>query len=108
VLSDARFLVIHIACNEKASKSNKLADAEIHFTAGPLQGLRLCGFTIYGKWEQKKLTATNVTFPKRTYQTRQKETRDYMLLRPQPGVPAERVNEIATMILAAYEAQKTV
>jgi hypothetical protein len=106
-MPDSTFLVVSIVCHNKASKSNKLADAEIHFTAGPMRGLRLCGFTIYGKWEQKKLTATNVTFPKRTYQTRQKETRDYMLLRPQPGVPAERVNDIAELILAAYESQKT-
>ena len=42
----------------------KLADAELHFTGGELDGLRLIGFSI---WARKDGTGQNVTFPARQF-----------------------------------------
>ena len=36
-------MVVKIVPNDKGSPSDKLADAELHFTEGDLQGLRLPG-----------------------------------------------------------------
>ena len=44
----------------------KLADAELHFTGGELDGLRLIGFSI---WARKDGTGQNVTFPARQFTT---------------------------------------
>ncbi len=41
----------------------KLADAELHFTEGPLEGLKLIGF---GVWERKD-RRRDVTLPARVY-----------------------------------------
>jgi len=43
-------MTVKIVPNEKANPPGKLADAELHFTAGPLEGLKLIGF---GIWERK-------------------------------------------------------
>lgn len=83
----------------------KLADAEVLFKDGPLDGLRLVGFSIWGKRKTEKVEPT-VTFPKRSYQTRGKEKRDYMMLRPQVGRGPEATCTITNMILEAYEAQR--
>ena len=41
----------------------KLAEAELHFTEGPLAGLKLIGFAI---WERRGGAGNNVTFPRRS------------------------------------------
>jgi len=41
-----------------------LADAEIHFTEGPLEGLKLIGFAV---WETRGGGKRNITFPARQY-----------------------------------------
>jgi len=33
--------------NDKGSPAGKLADAELHFSGGPLDGLKLIGFAIW-------------------------------------------------------------
>lgn len=43
----------------------KLADAELHFTSGALDGLKLIGF---GIWERRNNGGRNVTFPARPVQ----------------------------------------
>lgn len=63
--------------NDKGNPSGKLADAELHFAGGPLDGLKLIGFTI---WE-RKTGGRNVTFPARQY-TVNGERRSFALLRP--------------------------
>ena len=37
-------MTIKIVSNEKGNPPGKLADAELHFTDGPLEGLKLIGF----------------------------------------------------------------
>ena len=51
---------VKITPNEKGNPPGKLADAELHFTDGPLEGLKLIGFSI---WEKRGGGGRNVTFP---------------------------------------------
>ena len=43
-------MTIKITPNDKGNPPGKLADAELHFTDGPLEGLKLIGFAI---WERR-------------------------------------------------------
>jgi hypothetical protein len=90
-------MTVRILPNEKGHTPGKLADAELYFTEGPLQGLKLLGFSI---WERKTGTGRNVTFPARQY-TVNGERRSFALLRPVEDATAqERVREL---ILQAYQ-----
>ena len=64
--------------NEKGAPTGKLADAEVHFTDGEMEGLRLLGFAV---WERRNGPGRNVTFPARTYSVNG-ERRSFSLLRP--------------------------
>jgi len=55
---------VHISPNDKANPPGKLADCELHFTDGPLEGLKLIGFSV---WERRGGNGRNVTFPARQY-----------------------------------------
>jgi hypothetical protein len=89
-------MTVKILPNEKGNPPGKLADAELYFTDGPLQGLKLIGFSI---WERKTGTGRNVTFPARQY-TVNGERRSFALLRPiEDATSQERVREL---ILQAY------
>ena len=82
--------------NNKGTPSGKLADAELHFTAGPLDGLKLVGFAI---WERKG-GGRNVTFPARAYSVNG-ERRSYALLRAM--VDNTGYDRLRDLILAAYK-----
>jgi hypothetical protein len=86
-----------ITPTEKNALPGKLADAELHFTEGVLDGLKLIGFTV---WERRTGGGRNVTFPARTYSVNG-ERRSFALLRPAAGdiTGQDRVRE---MILEAY------
>src|SRR5918994_2016038 len=72
-------MTIKIAANDKGNPPGKLADAELHFTEGPLDGLKLIGFSI---WERRGGNGgRNVTFPARQYSVNG-ERRSFPLLRP--------------------------
>jgi hypothetical protein len=43
-------MVVKIVPNDKANPPGKLADAELHFTDGVLEGLKLIGFAV---WERR-------------------------------------------------------
>ena len=84
-------MVIKITPNDKGSPAGKLADAELHFDGGELEGLKLVGFAV---WERRTGTGRNVTFPARAYSVNG-ERRSFALLRPdgrhrQPGQGARR------------------
>ena len=81
--------------NDKGNPAGKLADAELHFSGGPLDGLKLIGFAI---WERKQ-GARNVTFPARQYSVNG-ERRSFALLRP--AVDASSQDRLRDLILAAY------
>lgn len=89
-------MTIKIVSNEKGNPPGKLADAELHFSDGPLEGLKLIGFAI---WERKTGAGRNVTFPARTYSVNG-ERRSFSLLRPLADTTAQ--NKIRDLILEAY------
>ena len=43
-------MTIKFSQNDKGSPAGKLADAELHFSGGPLDGLKLIGFSV---WERR-------------------------------------------------------
>ena len=89
-------MTIKILPNEKGNPPGKLAEAELYFTDGPLQGLKLIGFSI---WERKTGPGRNVTLPARQY-TVNGERRSFALLRPiEDATSQERIREL---ILQAY------
>jgi hypothetical protein len=90
-------MTIKIVANDKGNPPGKLADAELHFTDGPLEGLKLIGF---GVWERKTGSGRNVTFPARQYSVNG-ERRSFSLLRP--AVDSTAQNRIRDLILEAYE-----
>lgn len=87
---------IKFIANDKGSPVGKLADVELHFTDGPLSGLKLIGFAI---WERRTGTGRNVTFPARQYSVNG-ERRSFALLRPSDTVDAQ--NALRDAILSAY------
>ena len=88
-------MTIKILPNEKGNPPGKLADAELHFTSGPLEGLKLIGF---GIWERKS-GGRNVTFPARQYSVNG-ERRSFALLRP--ILDATVQDRIRDLVLQAY------
>ena len=89
-------MTVRIQPNDKASPVGKLADAELHFTDGPLDGLKLIGFAV---WERRSGDGRNVTFPARQYSVNG-ERRSFALLRPIGDVSAQ--DRIRDVILQAY------
>ena len=84
-----------------ANPPGKCADAELHFTAGPLAGLKLIGF---GIWERRSGGGRNVTFPARQYAVNG-ERRSFALLRPTDagqGLTTAGQDRIREAILQAY------
>ena len=71
-------MMIRITPNDKGNPPGKLADAELHFLEGPLEGLKLIGF---GIWERRGGGGRNITFPARQYAVNG-ERRSFALLRP--------------------------
>ena len=89
-------MTVKIVANDKGNPPGKLADAELHFSEGPLEGLKLIGFAI---WERKTGTGRNVTFPARQYSVNG-ERRSFSLLRPVIDSTAQ--NRVRDLILEAY------
>jgi hypothetical protein len=93
-------LVVKITPNDKGNPPGKLADAELHFIDGELDGLKLIGFSI---WERRGGNGRNVTFPARQYAVNG-ERRSYALLRPIADVQAQaRVRELVLEAFSEYE-----
>jgi len=99
-------MVVKITQNDKNNPPGKLADAELHFTEGVLEGLKLIGFTI---WERRRGGGRNVTFPARQYSVNG-ERRSFALLRPATGDPSsqEKVRELMLEAYADYEEKAAV
>ena len=98
-------MTIKIVPNDKGNPPGKLAEAELHFTQGPLEGLKLIGFAV---WERKTGNGRNVTFPARQYSVNG-ERRSYSLLRPIADVTAQdRLRDLILQAYAEYEAQAAV
>ncbi len=89
-------MLVKITPNDKGSPVGKLADAELHFTEGPLAGLKLLGFAV---WERRNGSGRNVTFPARTYSVNG-ERRSFALLRALTDVKAQ--DHVRDVVLSAY------
>jgi hypothetical protein len=95
-------ITVKITPNDRGNPPGKLADAELHFTEGPLAGLKLIGFSI---WERRGGSGRNVTFPARQYLVNG-ERRSFALLRPVTDPTAqERIRDLILDAYAAFEAQ---
>jgi len=91
-------MTVKITPNDKGNPAGKLADAELHFTEGPLEGLKLIGF---GIWERRGGgPGRNVTFPARQYSVNG-ERRSFALLRPVTDVTSQ--NTLREIILEAFQ-----
>jgi hypothetical protein len=89
-------VTIKIVPNDAGNPPGKLADAELHFTEGPLDGLKLIGFAV---WEKRTGTGRTVTFPARSYSVNG-ERRSFALLRP--VLDNNGQNRIRDLVLEAY------
>jgi hypothetical protein len=97
-------MVVKIVPNDKANPPGKLADAELHFAEGVLEGLKLIGFSV---WERRTGGGRNVTFPARTYAVNG-ERRSFALLRPIGDATAQdRIKELVLQAYAEYEETAT-
>lgn len=93
-------VTVKITLNDKGNPVGKLADAELHFTEGPLDGLKLIGF---GIWERRGGAGRNVTFPARQYAVNG-ERRSFALLRPiGDGAAQSRVRDLILEAFHEYE-----
>jgi hypothetical protein len=97
-------MTIKIVPNEKSNPPGKLADAELHFNDGVLDGLKLIGFSV---WERRSGNGRNVTFPARQYSVNG-ERRSFALLRPIADNSAqEGVRNLVLQAYAEYEQAAT-
>ena len=78
----------------------KLADVELHFTGGELDGLKLIGFAI---WQRRDGNGRNVTFPARQF-TVAGDRRSFSLLRYVENPTAQ--DRFREFLLQAYEAHE--
>src|SRR5215510_14348466 len=90
-------MTVKITMNDKGNPPGKLADVELHFTDGPLSGLKLIGFTV---WERRSGKVRNVTFPARQFSVNG-ERRSFALLRPVVDITAH--DKLRDLILEAYQ-----
>ena len=97
-------MTVKLTPNDKGNPPGKLAEAELHFTDGPLEGLKLVGFAI---WETRTGARRNVTFPARQYSVNG-ERRSFALLRPINDTAAqERIRDLVLEAYASYEQELT-
>jgi hypothetical protein len=93
-------MTVKIVPNDKQNPPGKLADAELHFTEGVLDGLKLIGF---GVWERRTGGGRNVTFPARSF-TINGDRRSFALLRPVTDSGAQdRIRDLVLQAYAEYE-----
>jgi hypothetical protein len=89
-------VIVRITPNDKQNPPGKLADAELHFTEGVLEGLKLIGFSV---WERRTGDGRNVTFPARSFSVNGAR-RSFALLRPVENSTAQ--DRLRELILQAY------
>ena len=89
-------MTVKFTPNDKGNPPGKLADAELHFSGGPLDGLKLLGFAV---WERKS-GGRNVTFPARQYSVNG-ERRSFALLRPIANSSSQ--DKLRDIVLEAYK-----
>jgi hypothetical protein len=94
-------ITIQILKTNGQSAHGKLADAEIHFTGGELDGLKLVGFAV---WQRRDGRGENVSFPARHF-TVDGDRRTFSLLRW--TAKREAQDRLEAVVLEAYRSQHT-
>ncbi len=94
-------ITIQIIKTNGHSAPGKLADAEIHFTGGELDGLKLVGFAV---WQRRDGRGENVSFPARQF-TVHGDRRSFSLLRWIAKRDAQ--DRLEAVVLEAYRRQQT-
>ena len=94
-------IVVKILPMRASEPRDKLADAELHFRLGPLEGMKLVGFSV---WEHANGVDLTVSFPTCQYAANG-ERRSFTLLRPIDN-PAPRA-VVRTLILDAFAAYES-
>jgi hypothetical protein len=89
-------VAIKVLPADDAAPAGKLADVELHFTAGALVGLKLLGFTV---WEGRGGKDPSVSLRSRHYVVNG-ERRSFSLLRPSGEAPAK--DTLRDTLLAAF------
>ncbi len=93
-------IIVKILKSEHHSAPGKLADAEIHFSGGELDGLKLVGFAV---WQKRDGNGQNVSFPSRPI-TVHGERRSFSLLRAvSDPVAQNRLHDIVLQAFLAHE-----
>lgn len=89
-------VTVKIIRNERQKPVHKLADAELHFSGEPLDGLKLIGFAI---WRGREGRAYSVTFPARPFNVNG-DTTNFALLRAIDDPKAQ--NQVRELVIRAY------
>ena len=87
---------VKVVPNDRSVPAGKLADVELHFAGGELDGLKLVVFAV---WAQRDGRGKNITFPARQF-TVHGERRHYSLLRSIENAEAEK--KLKEFVLQAY------
>jgi len=90
---------VKILRNLTSFPAGKLADAEVHFIGGDLDGLKLIGFAV---WTRRDGNGHNVTFPARPFIVHG-ERKHFALLRAVDNPSAQ--DRIRQLVLDAYAAE---
>ena len=88
---------VKIRRNERALPIGKLADAELHFTSGVLEGLKLVGFAV---WQRRDGPGRSVSFPARQFIVHG-DKRNFALLRAVHDLSAQQ--PVRDLVLQAYD-----
>ncbi len=90
---------VKILRSDRPLHNGKLADAELHFVGGDLDGMKLIGFAV---WERRDGGGVNVTFPARPFIVHG-ERRNFSLLRAVEDPNAQ--NRIRQLVLEAFQTE---
>jgi hypothetical protein len=89
-------VTVKILRNERQRPADKLADAELHFSGEPLDGLKLIGFAI---WRRHEGRGYSVTFPARPFNVNGDKA-NFALLRAIDDPKAQ--NQVRELVIRAY------
>ena len=89
-------VAVHVLSADDGAPTGKLADLELHFTSGSLEGLKLLGFTV---WEGRSGKGPSMSLPSRHYVVNG-ERRNFTLLRPSGEAPAQ--DTLRDTLLSVY------
>ena len=92
--------IVKILRNDRPFSAGKLADAEVHFIGGNLDGLKLIGFAV---WTRRDGNGHSVTFPARPFVVHG-ERKHFALLRAVDDPSAQ--DRIRQLMLEAYAASE--